>query len=63
MSRYSKDVEEHVRLFWDEHDMYHKAKDMRKGGKPFFFMDGPPYATGRIHLGTAWNKESLHYHA
>ncbi len=29
---------------------------MRKGGKPFFFMDGPPYATGRIHLGTAWNK-------
>ncbi len=56
MSRYSKDLEEHVRLFWDEHDVYHKAKDLRKGGKPFFFMDGPPYATGRIHLGTAWNK-------
>lgn len=26
------------------------------GGKKFFFVDGPPYTTGRIHLGTAWNK-------
>ena len=25
-------------------------------GKAFFFVDGPPYTTGQIHLGTAWNK-------
>ncbi len=56
MARYSKDIEEHVFLFWDEKDVYHRVKELRKGGKPFFFMDGPPYATGRIHLGTAWNK-------
>jgi len=29
---------------------------LRLGGKRFFFVDGPPYTTGRIHLGTAWNK-------
>ena len=23
---------------------------------PFYFCDGPPYATGQIHPGTAWNK-------
>ncbi|MDN5358842.1 MAG: isoleucyl-tRNA synthetase [Candidatus Diapherotrites archaeon] len=56
MSRYSKEVEEEVRAFWEKNDVYKKAKEQRKDGKPFFFMDGPPYATGRIHLGTAWNK-------
>jgi len=56
MSRYSKDLEEEIRTLWEENDVYRKAKEQRKDGKPFFFMDGPPYATGRIHLGTAWNK-------
>ncbi len=48
--------EERVQRFWEENEIYKKAKEKRMGGKPFFFMDGPPYATGRIHLGTAWNK-------
>ena len=28
----------------------------RARGKPFYFIDGPPYTSGHIHLGTAWNK-------
>ncbi|MEI8002817.1 MAG: isoleucine--tRNA ligase, partial [Methanothrix sp.] len=32
------------------------VRKLRVGGKKFFFVDGPPYTTGRIHLGTAWNK-------
>ncbi len=50
------EVEESVREFWRGGDIYRKVRDLRSGGKPFFFVDGPPYTTGNIHLGTAWNK-------
>ena len=49
-----RDVEEWVNRFWQDNSIYEKAK--KRGEKPFFFVDGPPYTTGRIHLGTAWNK-------
>jgi isoleucyl-tRNA synthetase len=45
-------VQEH----WRTHDTYQTVRQHRSGGKPFFFVDGPPYTTGHIHLGTAWNK-------
>ncbi|HID08755.1 TPA: hypothetical protein EYP13_00845, partial [Candidatus Micrarchaeota archaeon] len=51
MSRYSKEIEEEVLSFWEENRIYEKAKEKNRGGKPFFFMDVPPYATGNIHLG------------
>jgi len=47
-------VEAEVFKFWKESAIYEKVK--ARGGKKFFFVDGPPYTTGRIHLGTAWNK-------
>jgi len=49
------DVEEEINNFWKENEIYKKTKE---GNKPknFFFVDGPPYTTGKIHLGTAWNK-------
>lgn len=49
-----KEIEDHVFRFWKERKIYEKLKE-RKGRK-FYFVDGPPYTTGRIHLGTAWNK-------
>ncbi len=49
-----REVEKWVEKFWEDNQIYEKAKE--KGEKPFFFVDGPPYTTGRIHLGTAWNK-------
>lgn len=49
-----RDVENVIRKFWEDNRIYEKARD--RGEKPFFFVDGPPYTTGRIHLGTAWNK-------
>ena len=52
----SNEEEKRIQAFWEENNIYRKVKEKRKGGTPFFFMDGPPYATGRIHLGTAWNK-------
>jgi len=50
------DLESRIRELWDEAQTYRKVREYRIGGKKFFFVDGPPYTTGRIHLGTAWNK-------
>ena len=41
---------------WEEMDIYKKIRKSAKGKKPFILQDGPPYANGNIHLGTALNK-------
>jgi isoleucyl-tRNA synthetase len=51
-----KSIEKNIHTFWEEIDAYSRVRELRKNGKKFFFVDGPPYTTGRIHLGTAWNK-------
>ncbi|MBI2971346.1 MAG: isoleucine--tRNA ligase [Candidatus Aenigmarchaeota archaeon] len=48
--------EEEIMAFWKENAVYEKVKANVKGKKKFYFLDGPPYATGAIHIGTAWNK-------
>ncbi|WP_423751524.1 isoleucine--tRNA ligase [Salinirarus marinus] len=50
------DVESGVESYWDEHDAYEAAKEAHADDPPFFFVDGPPYTSGQMHLGTAWNK-------
>lgn len=51
-----KKAEEEVLKFWEEKRIYEKIKKKNKFGKKFYFLDGPPYTTGRVHIGTAWNK-------
>ena len=41
---------------WDEMDLYGKIRQARKGSPRFILHDGPPYANGSIHVGTALNK-------
>ncbi|HHU30427.1 MAG: isoleucine--tRNA ligase [Bacillota bacterium] len=41
---------------WQEEDIYGKARARRRGCQKFILHDGPPYANGDIHLGTAMNK-------
>jgi isoleucyl-tRNA synthetase len=41
---------------WETMDLYGQIRDQRRGSPRFVFHDGPPYANGRIHLGTALNK-------
>ena len=41
---------------WDEIDLYGKIREARKGAKTFLLHDGPPYASGDIHIGTGLNK-------
>jgi isoleucyl-tRNA synthetase len=50
------DLEREVEAYWDETDAYEAAKAAHADDPPFFFVDGPPYTTGQMHLGTAWNK-------
>ncbi len=52
----AKEIEREVQEYWRTHDTYQAVKQHRIACKPFFFVDGPPYTTGHIHLGTAWNK-------
>ncbi|MBI2651552.1 isoleucine--tRNA ligase, partial [Candidatus Woesearchaeota archaeon] len=42
--------------FWKDSRIYEKAKEKNKGREKFYFLDGPPYTSGKVHLGTAWNK-------
>jgi isoleucyl-tRNA synthetase len=41
---------------WNETDLYGKIRQARKGAPRFILHDGPPYANGSIHVGTALNK-------
>ena len=38
------------------HDLYHKMVARNEGKPKFVLHDGPPYANGNIHIGTALNK-------
>ena len=62
----AQSIECAVQEHWRTNDTYAAVKQHRSNGKPFFFVDGPPYTTGSIHLGTAWNKilkdSILRYH-
>ena len=49
-------LENDVLKFWEDKGIYEKVKKKNVKGKKFYFMDGPPYASGNIHMGTALNK-------
>ncbi len=41
---------------WEEYRLYDKIRNASKGRETFILHDGPPYANGNIHIGTALNK-------
>jgi len=50
-----KKIEEEIRKFWEKNKIYEKLKKRNAKGKPFYFLQGPPYTSGRLHIGHAWN--------
>ena len=42
--------------YWDKINLYQKLRNSSKGKEKFILHDGPPYANGNIHMGTALNK-------
>jgi len=41
---------------WTEMGLYEQIREARRGRPKFVLHDGPPYANGKIHIGTAMNK-------
>jgi isoleucyl-tRNA synthetase len=41
---------------WEKERLYHQIRAVAAGRPRYILHDGPPYANGRIHLGTAFNK-------
>ena len=41
---------------WEENEIYNKLMQKNEGKPLYVLHDGPPYANGNIHLGTALNK-------
>lgn len=50
----AKSFEKEVFEFWEREKIPEKVRSM--GSEKFYFLDGPPYVTNPIHVGTAWNK-------
>jgi isoleucyl-tRNA synthetase len=49
-------VEPQALARWAEMRLYDRIREARTGRPRFVLHDGPPYANGQIHLGTALNK-------
>ena len=41
---------------WERLDLYKRQREAAKGKEKFILHDGPPYANGHLHMGTALNK-------
>ncbi len=41
---------------WEKNKIFNKIRKNSKGKEKFILHDGPPYANGHIHMGTALNK-------
>ena len=41
---------------WDKEEIFKKLREKSKEREKFILHDGPPYANGHIHMGTALNK-------
>ncbi len=41
---------------WEKNNLYKKLRKRANGKEKFILHDGPPYANGHIHMGTALNK-------
>jgi len=42
--------------FWEEREIYQKVLKEKENSEKYILHDGPPYANGNIHIGTAYNK-------
>ncbi|MBS3167136.1 isoleucine--tRNA ligase [Candidatus Woesearchaeota archaeon] len=49
------ELESNVLDFWGKSKIYENLKVRNQKGKKFFFIQGPPYTSGRLHCGHAWN--------
>lgn len=54
-SQYSpKELEPAILKYWQEQKVNEKRRKKNLDGPKFYFLEGPPYTSGRVHIGTAW---------
>ena len=51
----AQELEPQILSYWKHHAIVEKQREKNKNGKKFYFLDGPPYTSGKFHLGHAWN--------
>jgi len=49
-------LEPQMQAAWDKQDLYGRIRKARAGAPKRILHDGPPYATGDLHVGTGLNK-------
>ena len=49
-------TEPRILAHWEETKLYQRIREASAGRPQYILHDGPPYANGAIHLGTAFNK-------
>ena len=50
-----KELEPEILEYWNSKKILEKLREKNKEGKKWTFLQGPPYTSGKVHLGTAWN--------
>ena len=51
-------LEKEILEYWKKNNIYKKVRASTKGNKPFYFLQGPPYTSGYLHIGQAWNNSA-----
>lgn len=49
------EIEPELVRHWAHNKIIEKLRKKNKNGEPWSFLQGPPYTSGKVHLGTAWN--------
>ncbi len=49
------EIEPQVLKYWQDGQILEKLRKRNQKGEKFYFLQGPPYTSGRIHLGQAWD--------
>lgn len=48
--------EPEIQKFWEDRKIYEKSRKKNAKGPRYYYLDGPPYTTGEIHVGNTWGK-------
>ncbi|PIN73986.1 isoleucine--tRNA ligase [Candidatus Woesearchaeota archaeon CG10_big_fil_rev_8_21_14_0_10_45_16] len=49
------ELEPEILTYWKRHQITEILREKNKDKQKFYFLEGPPYTSGHIHLGHAWN--------